>query len=225
MNQLRHNTFNGIHKGLRCMLYDTAQKIQHTNFADSEESEETLQRIESVLLLFEHHGHHEDHFLFPNIGPTDSTIVKELEKEHVKDHELSSGLQNAVNEYRKAGNKVDRAIIGKNLLMLFNEFVAFNLQHMNKEEQHINPILWKNYTDEEIRAIDKKLVANVDPSILMKSGEWLMKGQNYLELFYWTNDLKHNAPPPVYEAVTNLGKHVYKEKWEVMMEKGASAAV
>lgn len=50
---LRYNIFNMIHKALRAMLYDTAQTLQQTYFADTDEAAETFEKINRVIHAFE----------------------------------------------------------------------------------------------------------------------------------------------------------------------------
>lgn len=81
MQQQRYNVFNQIHKGLRGMLYDTALRLQRTDFSGPEASQ-AIEPLHQVLLFFDDHADHEDRFILPHIRKHNAPLLDELEKEH-----------------------------------------------------------------------------------------------------------------------------------------------
>src|SRR4030095_4770018 len=96
----RYNGFTLIHKALRAFLYDTALTLQQTYFADIDEAEPAIEKVETVLFLFERHAHHEDAFLLPAVATYEPRLVDEFEKEHDEDIMLVNRLKNLLNIYR-----------------------------------------------------------------------------------------------------------------------------
>ena len=82
----RVNPFNMIHKALRALLYDTALSLQQTYFADSNESEVALAKIEAVIHQFEQHAYHEDTYVFPAVEAYNPQLAEAFESEHEEDH-------------------------------------------------------------------------------------------------------------------------------------------
>lgn len=196
----RFNIFNQIHKGLRAMLYNMALTIQHTDFSKEEEGRATLRKLKQVLELYSEHGQHEDVTLFPAVEGASADAVASLEAEHAKDEQLVNDLLLQIREYKTA-DAGDRAYIGYNIHLAFQQFVAFNLEHMCKEEQTINPLLWEQYSDDEIVGIQRNILRQVSPESNMYYTRWMLKGLNDAELSGWFHKVKETAPTEVWNGL------------------------
>lgn len=206
MQQSRYNIFNQIHKGLRAMLYDTALRIQQTDFTQEEQAVPTIRQLEKVLAYFDKHADHEDEFILPAIRKHARLLVKELEGEHTTDRALSVSLQKHIREWLISQHAAAKRKAGLHMLYDFNAFIAFNLYHMNKEELLFNQVLWEHYTDEEIFLIDHALVASVSPDLLMAVSRWMMRGISNEEIIGWLNGVKNNAPPEAFGVFMTLAE-------------------
>lgn len=206
MQQSRYNIFNQIHKGLRAMLYDTALRIQQTDFSQEEQAVPTMLQLEKLLVYFDQHADHEDEFILPAIRKHAKLLVEELESEHVTDHALSHSLNKHIKEWRSSLNENVKRRAGFHMLYDFNSFVAFNLYHMNKEELLFNQVLWEHYTDEEIFLIEHALISTIPPDMLVDESRWIMRGINNEEVIGWLNGVKNNAPPEVFAVFMALAE-------------------
>src|SRR3954447_24829955 len=130
----RYNPFKIIHKALRAMMYDTALTLQQTDFADQDEAEIALSKVETAVDEFEQHAHHEDTFMLPAIEAYEPGLVQEFEKEHVADIEIGSRLQTLLNIYRSLQTSEERVNCGSCINKSFRDFMVFNIEHMAKEE-------------------------------------------------------------------------------------------
>lgn len=217
MNTTRHNSFNQIHKGLRAQLYDTALKIQQTDMSQSEAALPVIEQIEEVLYMFESHAHGEDHYFNEPLEKTNPEVATLFEKEHVEDHRLANVLSGLITSYKEAASIPERAEKGKHLFYAFNEFIAFNLYHMNKEEIELNAALWDRYTDSEIKSIEQTLVQSIPPQKMMKYAKWMIRGINNNELIHWLEEARTFAPPPVFEMLINSAKtELSPERFQVI---------
>lgn len=208
---MRHNSFNQVHKGLRVLLYDTALKMQQTDWADTNEGDKVTAQVEEVLVLFESHAHNEDLFFNEPLEEINDEVAKLFEKEHEEDHRLTKVLRKQVKEWKQASTKKERMAEGVRLLYAFNEFIAFNLYHMNKEETLLNQVLWDTYTDDQIRVTEQQLVQSIAPEKMMKYALWMIRGINTPEMIQWMKELERGAPAPVYQIVRAMAK----DEWGV----------
>lgn len=206
---MRHNSFNQVHKGLRALLYDTALKIQQTDLTDTTAGGVLMAQIEEVIALFESHAHNEDHFFNEPLEETNEEVAKLFEKEHEEDHRLSLLLQRHIKVWKKAETKGERLQVGTKLFYAFNEFIAFNLYHMNKEETLLNKVLWDTYTDDQIKVTEQQLVQSIAPEKMMKYALWMIRGINAPEMIHWMKELEKSAPAPVFQIVRAMAK----EEW------------
>lgn len=220
MEQLRFNAFNQIHKGLRALLYDTALSIQHTDFTQEAQARATFRKVEKVLWLFEGHADKEDTKIFPLLQAVAPDVVDDFEKQHVTDHQLGEDLQDAIVAYDSAQSVPQRIQCGAKLMRAFDEFTAFNLQHMNKEETIINSLLWKHYTDEQILSVQHEIVSSIPPDKNEWYSRWMIKGINDVELFRWLQAVQKMAPAPVFNGLCAMaGQELPEERWKAIRDQ------
>lgn len=205
MTQNRYNVFNQIHKGLRHLMYDTALRIQTTDMSATD-AEEVINSVSLVVDLFDEHAHHEDKFVLPMVEKHNPALVADFEKDHELDHKLSEGLRELVAAWKNAATAQERNTIGQGIFYAFNEFIAFNLYHMNREEDTMLATLWKHNTDEELIAASQAIVASIPPDILMLESKWMMRSMNNAEITEWMTAIKHGAPAEVYTAYMQMAE-------------------
>lgn len=205
MTQNRYNVFNQIHKGLRHLMYDTALRIQTTDLSATY-AEEVINSVSLVVDLFDEHAHHEDKFVLPIVEKHNPALVADFEKDHELDHKLSEGLRELVAAWKSTGTAQERNTIGQGIFYAFNEFIAFNLYHMNREEDTLLATLWKHHTDEELHAASQAIVASIAPDILMLESKWMMRSMNNAEITEWMTGIKHGAPAEVFAAYLQMAE-------------------
>ena len=99
---------------LRSLLYDTGKYIQHTNFSLGQQTERALQKLEHTIETFE--------------------------CQVVVNRSLSLSLAHIIADCRTVTNPQARIVCWIKLLHGFNEFVAFNLEHLDGKATPITQI-------------------------------------------------------------------------------------
>jgi hypothetical protein len=202
----RYNSFRLIHKGLRAMLYATSLKIQQADLSSSTEGAVLLAEMQLLLTLFETHAHSEDTYYNAPLEKQKPEIATLFEREHVEDHRLGSELLAIITSWKAATDAQSRFMAGQNLFYAFNEYVAFNLYHMNKEEILLNEALWSAYSDEQIAAFEQEAVQNIPPDKMGEYGKWILRGNNNQDIADWISAIKNGAPAEVYDWILGLAK-------------------
>ncbi len=219
MHTFRYNSFNQVHKGLRILLYDSAIKIQQADMSHIESASTVLSQIEEALYLFEGHANGEDHYFNEPLAKTNPDVAALFEKEHEEDHRLVHALNNLIAGYKEADTDLKRLEQGKLLFFAFNDFIAFNLYHMNKEEIELNAALWDCYSDSEIKSIEQTLVKNVPPQKMMMYAKWMIRGINDKEMIHWFGEVKATAPEPVFEMLITIAEaELPVDRFQVIVE-------
>jgi Hemerythrin HHE cation binding domain len=206
MQTLRFNPFSQIHKGLRALLYDTALLIQHTDFTKEEEIRKITDRVHFVNETFATHAHVEDHQVFPMIAEFAPEVVTDFESQHQTDHELSEGLQKCLNLFTETNSPEQNLWAGNELLQAFNSFLAFNVEHMKKEETIINAVLWEHYSDAQLLQKVQQISASMPIEENMSHSIWMLKGLAVYEIITWYKDIQQAAPPFVFENFCQLAE-------------------
>jgi hemerythrin-like domain-containing protein len=199
MSVARYNVFNQIHKGLRALLFDTALKLQQTDFNDEAATSAIFDQIQRVLWLFHGHADTEDNMVLPLIEKKAPVVAADFEKEHETDHLLAVAIQKAMQRYEQLSSQEERTDAGTAVLIALNEFVAFNLSHMNREETLLNPILWQHYTDEQLVSLTQEIVIKTPQHKNELYSRWMLKGLGMQEIVGWYRNIQATAPHFVFE--------------------------
>jgi len=195
---MRYNIFYGIHKALRAMLYETAIELQRTDFNNDDEAETILMNIMTVVDLFDKHAYVEDNLVFPSVEKYEPSVIDAFEQEHVKNHELYGKLRAFVAIFVPLKTNEEKIQLGSAIRKIFVEFLVFNLEHMAKEEDIINNLLWRYYTDADIRAIEHQIVSSQTPEATALAWKWMLRGLSNTEITSWLKAVEKNAPEFVF---------------------------
>ena len=219
---MRVNIFNQIHKGLRALLYETSLLLQQTDFSDEQEMRDAVERVILVADLFDDHARHEDEFILPAIQEYEPSIVDAFEQEHVTDKHLMRSLKDSLQAMQMASPLV-RIEMANELGKTFIHFMVFNLEHMAKEENILNKILWRYYSDEEILAIQKDILASLSPWSAATGSRWMMRGLNNPEIVRWLRSVEESAPETIFQklfvtAQNELPEHRFRHVMEALTE-------
>ena len=90
--------------------------------------------------------------------------------------------------------------------MAFVDFLSFNLVHMAKEEDIINNLLRRYYTDDEIRAMEHRVVAGQTPESIAVVSKWMLKGPSNREIIQWLRQVEANADESVFNGLFALAE-------------------
>lgn len=202
----RYNTFRLIHKGLRALLYAASVKIQQADLGSVDEGKPVVDEIQLLISLFETHAHSEDVYYNEPLEKLKPDVANLFEKEHEEDHRLGNKLLSIIAKWKTATDNESRLTFGQELFYSFNEYIAFNLYHMNKEETMLNEVMWSVYSDEQIAGMEQKAVQNISPDNMGEYGKWILRGNNNEDIAGWISEIKHGAPAEVYTWIHGLAK-------------------
>ncbi len=203
---MRYNLFHQVHQGLRSLLHETALDLQRTDFSRSDETGRVMESLQKVLRLFERHAHTEDYYIFPLIASYEPSVADAFEQEHVKDHMLADLLQQSMLLYRGAETTREKQEVGRMIQSAYTKFHAFNLEHMAKEEDCLNPLIWRYYPDEELHEITARIIREMPAAFMQTFNECMMRGLNDAEIIYWLKQVEQKAPPEVFQALFDIAK-------------------
>jgi len=185
------------------MLFSTQIKWQQTDFS-SGDSTRIADLLGTVLYYYDEHADHEDKFILSKIIAQEPQIAGALEEDHVIDHELSKKLGSLLTGLKNASSDEAKEAAAASVFYALNEFIAFNLYHMNKEETTLLPLLWRHFSDEEILDMQNNIISSINPEILMEECRWMMRSINNREIQEWLGGVKVSAPPAVYNSFVQM---------------------
>lgn len=221
----RYNIFNQVHKGLRALLYDTAMQIQQTDFWNAEEASGTLRRIRAMISLFDKHARCEERFIMAAVKNYEPSVADLFQQEHSRSRLLAEYLAGAVKAYEVAPVITGKSLIAPKITGGFNRFIAFSLEHLTKEEEVLNAILWRYYSDEELFNITKQMALSASPIIMAKLNKWMLHGLHTGEIIGWMKNVEAHAPEPVYQSLLATAEKELSEQKFRQMVKGLSETI
>lgn len=222
----RYNIFNQVHKGLRALLYETSLQLQQTDFTNADEAEAATQKVELVLHLFDAHAHTEDTFILPELQQYEPSVVDVFEKEHQKDLMLCNQLSEWLKAFNYCIAPGAKKEIGTSLTIVFTDFMIFNLEHMKKEEDILNRLLWNYYSDSQLKSITQAILAQIPADKLAQYSKWMMRGLANDEIIGWLKEVKNNAPDFVFQSLMVLAASELAElRWQQIQEQLTEGAM
>ena len=77
---------------------------------------------------------------------------------------------------------------------------------MNKEETVLIGLLWRHYTDGELRQLTQKIIQAIAPQTLMAESRWMMRSINDKEVIEWLSGVKQGAQAAVFDAFWQMAE-------------------
>ena len=206
--------FTYIHKGVRAMLYDTGRQLQLADLGNEQEMLEMLNRLELTLEMLEEHAVHEDHYIFPLVEAAAPGATHESEHEHRAYEEKVLELQALIHKLRETPIPEERQAQSSTLNRCYTDFLAFQLVHMNHEEEQVLPASQEYLTTDALMAIRGRIQGSMDAVRYRKWVYWMLSSMSIAELGSIFNQLKE-APAHVSQMFKEEGeKAIAADRWQ-----------
>ena len=160
---MRVDLYSAIHKAQRYHLFQLANEIGKTNFADDAATRRIDGSVREIIEHLRDHARNEAayiHPLFHQLGEQDELF----DDAH---HQLEAQL-----------GKIESVLTEKRwseLYRRFNRFLGTYLLHLDEEERAQADVLWPRYSDDELLATFHRFLAE-RPPLLAKADMDFMKG-------------------------------------------------
>jgi len=178
--QARIDLFGPIHKAIRCALADLLSQMGNTTFADAASASRVADMLEEVTELCEDHRGVEERLLLPALAERLHGTLDRVVEAHASQPVAVAELRALAETLRTSREEV-RPIVGRTLYLHFSTFAAELLLHMAEEEQVVQPLLEKLFSDEEVRFIHGRLRAAVTMEERLRAMPWMIRGTNAAE--------------------------------------------
>ncbi|HET7545191.1 MAG TPA: hypothetical protein VFK05_35240 [Polyangiaceae bacterium] len=149
-----------IHKCIRKLLFEQAMLLSRTDYRDEASCREACTALERVFVMLREHADHEDAVIFPVVSQLDSALAGEAGRQHLALEQNMREIERIAVSLRLA-TSAERLDFGKQLMQLFNVFVAAQLAHLSFEETELNRVLWAGKTDAELLLLQQAIVGRV----------------------------------------------------------------
>ena len=161
----RYSNYRPIHKVMRHVLFDTSRKVGLADFGDDADVTEVLESVDQMISILHVHRDNEDQYVHPAAESRIPGITEAFAEDHVQDISLSDEVKGIAAQIRSA-NGSERIALGIKLHERLNDYVGIYLGHLYREETTMQQALWDKFTNEELAAIDREIVANITPPVM-----------------------------------------------------------
>jgi len=189
----RYDLYARAHKALRAMMADTLVAVGRADLGDDCEAREAIARLEELLDACEAHARLENAFVHAALDTRRAESSAAFAAEHAKQEAEIESLRDLA---ARRSPRLHRALA---------VFVAGNLLHMEDEETAGNAQLHALFTDEEIHAIERRLVASKPPAESMATLRWMLPSMNHPERVAMLSGMRA-APPAMLEGAMAIAR-------------------
>jgi hemerythrin superfamily protein len=222
--------FTPIHKGIRSMIYDVGSRLQTNDFSDVAASKSLLDDLEHefsaaisagcILCLLHRHASDEETSIFPAVSTHDATLVQRfIDDHHALTRRLESITQTA-HDLPTRTNPEERVQSGIKLNQQANDFFAAYLDHMNREEEKLVPLMRERFTDDQIRKMRGAIMGAMPPDRMAAILGWMLPSLNVSEMTEMLRGIKANSPPQVFQIISGIAaQRVDPQRWQAVNQR------
>jgi hypothetical protein len=211
------------------MIYELGKELQTTDFTDEHATEVMVSRLKEdlgsassacVICLLHQHAGLEDGYVFPDVRKFEPKMVDTLLDEHRQVVGKIAGVWKVADELKALRDREERIEMGDKLNRTVNDLFALYLTHLNGEELTLVPAMWKHFSDEQILAMQRKIVGSLTAERATQWNNWLFPSLNINELTGMFMALKKSAPAPVLQNMTRIAEEMLgKDRWVELKAK------
>jgi len=207
----RYDMYAQIHKGLRSFMADALCRIGRIDPLDEVELAEAAAQLRGLLALSRGHLEHENDFVHAAMEARRPGSTGQAAHEHVHHLRSIESLEAELGALERAEGDA-RAAGALELYRGLALFVAENLEHMHHEETAHNAVLWDAYSDAELEAIERALVASVAPDEMAAVARWMLPAMSAPERAAKLSDMRPAMPPQAFAGILAMLKAQLSER-------------
>lgn len=199
----RHDLYGPIHKGLRLALSDLLVRLGQADFADAPATAELLGALRRQLVLSASHLHHEEaeiHTALEALAPG-ATITLQADHDH---HRRAFATLEAAIGAVEAAPPTERAASARALYLAFSQFAAADFAHMAEEELTVLPLLHRLFDDDELIAMEGRIVAAIPPDKTIDYLKLMVPAMNPSERAQFLAFIRAGAPAEAFDAMLDV---------------------
>jgi Hemerythrin HHE cation binding domain len=209
----RHNIYTLIHKALRACMADVLATVGRMDPHDPDDVAAAAASVRSLLEFAHSHLQHEDDWIHPALEARRTGSSAETRADHLQHREAFAMLEASLRGVETSTGAA-REVAALRLYRHLALFVADNLQHMHVEETENHATLIECYSEEEIFAIEGRIIGSHTPAKMAAVMRWMVPAASAPERAVLLAGMRQNAPRPAFEAILALVRpHLSARDW------------
>ena len=197
--EAKEDLYYMIHKGIRLANARMLVTIGQTDATDPVSVEAMLARLSEHLEMSRSHLDHENREIHTAIEARCPGGTDHAADDH-GDH-LRSFAELAQLGAEVAASTADRPASLRRLYQRFALFVADDFTHMHEEETHLQPLLEKHFSNEELVAIHDRIVRDIPPMKMAGFLRHILGGASRSERIGMLTGMQMGMPAEVFSGI------------------------
>ncbi|MBB4121094.1 hemerythrin domain-containing protein [Martelella radicis] len=195
----RYDLYGPVHKGLRRSQCNLLAALGSADFGNPETCERMLAEFRHLLSMAASHVVHEDSVIHAalNALSLSTGLVDEQHDEHRAAFDALEAMASTV----EAAEGPARIAAGRALYLAFAAYIADDFAHMHEEETVVMPLLWQHFSDDELHAMEMKIVGSMPPEKNMAFTRVMVPAMSPAERSGMVGGMFQAMPRPVFDAV------------------------
>lgn len=195
------------HKAIRNALSQLSLLAGKTDYNDKKDMDKLKNLADEIFKMLDSHAEHENNVPLKYLEQKLSGGSVHDKEDHVRIESEVHKLEKSLNElYDKCGKGEDINFQGNDFYIQFSDFHAQYLQHMLEEERETQPLLWKNFTDEELLQQEAEIRSNISPEEMLTWAKYMFPSFQKKASAAMLKSIASAAPPQFYEAVLKVAE-------------------
>ena len=201
--------YTNTHKGQRLKFSEISNAAGTLNINDQNK----LNSLEVALVSFRDHMYKhaslEEKFIHPLLAERVPGGADRLEEDHRVMHKQFENIVTCFGELKKKLTDFEqRDELSLEFYRAWSRFISFYLDHIDFEEDHVMPLLWKLCTHDELAGRFRQIVTDLTPNQLMYNLEIILPALNPAERFMTLKMGQTTMPTEAFQAVLNVAERV-----------------
>ncbi len=202
MSQPRMNIYGFPHKGLRIALSELSKVAGNTDYANVQSLDNLKILSAEIVTLLDLHLHSEEDVVLPAL----EVKVPGSTNENIEEHEQLEQEVKAFVEQLKNIASDSPPDAGAKFYDAVSNFHSNYLDHMAMEERDMNPLIWNNFTDEELMGWHGQIMSTLSPDQIMMWFKYIVPSLNPFERSMIMGGFQANAPADFFNDELNMLK-------------------
>ena len=209
MENQRPLVYEVPHKAIRYALSQFSLLAGNTDCNDKEEIEKLRELADDVFKMLDSHAHHENNVPLKYLEQKLSGGSVQDKEDHVRIESEMYKLEEALKDlHERCGKGEDLRYPGNDFYTQLSDFHAQYLQHMLEEERETQPLLWKYFTDEELRQQEIEIRSAIPPEEMLLWAKYMFPAFSTGSRIEMLKSITAAAPKQFYEAVLKAAESV-----------------
>ena len=196
------NIYGFPHKGLRIGLSQLSMLAGNTDYSDPESLERLKSLTGEIVTLLDLHVHSEEDVVLPALEKR----VPGSTAENVEEHEQLEAEVHAFDTQLKNITTDSTPDSGASFYEAVYNFHSKYLAHMTMQESEMNPLIWANFTDEELMGWHGQIMSTLTPDQVMMWFKYIIPALNPFERTMIMGGFSANAPAEFVQSVLDMLK-------------------